>query len=325
VSQQASRVEADRLFQEARALLARGQIDEACSKFGESNELLPRSGTLLNLAVCLAQSGRAVAAFPLFEQALEQAVKDGRADREELARTHLEELKAKLAWLSVSVGQAEPLPDLTVQVDGVAWQHLGILQPIEPGSHVVTASAPGHARFESAIAIDPGTSRTVDLPPLALQTEEASVPPQLLPAQPIGLAPKVEVREGLVAEVSPPTARRTLSMTLLGAGVASLAVGGVAGLKAMLDGRALRRICPDLTCPTKASREQGERVKDRARIEALVADVALPIGVTAAGVGLYLWLAGSPNKQLALSSTVLIDISPLASPSSLGASVNGSW
>ncbi len=92
-----SRADADRLFEEGRSLMAQGSVAEACARFSESFQRLPRPGTELNLAVCLEQQGASIAAVRHFRRALAAAVRDGRSDRQEIARSRLAALQPKLA------------------------------------------------------------------------------------------------------------------------------------------------------------------------------------------------------------------------------------
>ncbi|MBI3202780.1 MAG: tetratricopeptide repeat protein [Myxococcales bacterium] len=63
------REHAERLFQEARELMQKGRLDEACARFSESLELDRAVGTLLNLASCMERSGRVPRACELYAEA----------------------------------------------------------------------------------------------------------------------------------------------------------------------------------------------------------------------------------------------------------------
>ena len=62
------KTEADHLFDEGRALLAKGNADAACTKFEQSIAKDPRAvGTLLNLALCNERRGKVATALRLFQ------------------------------------------------------------------------------------------------------------------------------------------------------------------------------------------------------------------------------------------------------------------
>lgn len=79
------REHAERLFQEGRELMQKGQLDEACARFAESLELEPAVGTLLNLASCMERSGRVPRACELYAEARDLSKSSGRDDRARFA------------------------------------------------------------------------------------------------------------------------------------------------------------------------------------------------------------------------------------------------
>src|SRR5256885_1547996 len=108
---------AQALFDEARELLAAGKYPEACRKFAESQRLDPGGGPVLNLALCHEKEGKIATAWADFREALGAARRDRRAERENLAREHLETLEPRLPRLTVRVAS-----DARVEVtlDGTA-------------------------------------------------------------------------------------------------------------------------------------------------------------------------------------------------------------
>src|SRR5262245_60063855 len=90
---EAERAQATSLFKEAKALMDEQRYAEACRKFEDSQRLDPGGGTLLNLAVCHEQVGRAATALAEFKQALETAKRDGRDRRVQLAEEHIAALE----------------------------------------------------------------------------------------------------------------------------------------------------------------------------------------------------------------------------------------
>jgi len=136
---------AQSLFETARALMERGDYAKACPMLVESQRLDPGGGTLLNVALCHEGEGKLATAYFELNQAATQAVKDGRKDREEIARQHIAALAPKLPRLLVRV--SEPRPDgLAIRIDG-APANVAILDvptPVDPGKHVVEVSAPGY-------------------------------------------------------------------------------------------------------------------------------------------------------------------------------------
>lgn len=322
--------EADRTFQLGRALLARGATREACEAFAQSHELRPRHGTLLNLAVCLEQQGDRVAAFHRFEESLSAAISDGRADREQLARAHIEDLRTKLAWLSIELDAEANVADLRVSCDGVAIAK-GTSSPIalEPGPHLVEASAPGRLPFEATIATVAGGAETLRIPALALLEQRASEPPTPLPAAPRSIAaPRpATAQPRLVAPTVEPDLqwRRSLSISLLAVGTAALSVGVFCGARAFVDADAVERLCVDRHCTTDASWSTAQRLEARARMEARVANVALPLGAVALGTSAYLLWTKPRQSRSAKDSASSLQFAPTASGHTVGTTFRGTW
>src|SRR5262249_17666060 len=77
--------EAQRLFDEARALQRQGRHEEACARFEASEKLDPAVGTLLNLADCAERVGATAKAWHRYRQAAELAGQRGDTERQTVA------------------------------------------------------------------------------------------------------------------------------------------------------------------------------------------------------------------------------------------------
>ena len=144
---------AQALFEEAQRRVAAGDYEQACPEFKASYALDAAGGTLLNLADCLEKQGRTASAWSHFKDALVQAQRDGRSERVQYAQQHIRALEPKLGYLTAQVPAASNVGGLTLQVDGTelasaAW---GTALPVDPGSHVVRAEAPGFEPFEQNV------------------------------------------------------------------------------------------------------------------------------------------------------------------------------
>jgi hypothetical protein len=142
------------------------------------------SGRAANLAACREKQGKPATAWAAYSRALALAQKEGRADREELAKTKIAALQSELSWLIIQVPGELDVPGAVVTRDGApigrgAW---GVAVPVDPGRHVVVANVPGVPPIEAVVDVGPrGDHRTVTLP-------KAAGAPRVLPGQP-GQAP----------------------------------------------------------------------------------------------------------------------------------------
>ena len=218
------------LFQEGRARMAEGRVPEACSKFEESQRLDPSGGTLLNLALCHEKDARLAQAWSEFGEAIAEARRDQRPDREAAAKEHVLELEPRLSRLTVLVPEAARIVGLRIELDGreLAEASWSLAIPIDGAEHAIRATAPGRAPLIITAHLG-GEARatTVEITPLALLPVS---PPEAPPAR----AP-VPTSATPPAVASAPTERgfqRTLGWAVGAAGVAQLAVAGYCGARA---------------------------------------------------------------------------------------------
>ena len=132
------------LFEEGKQLADTGHWAEGCPKLQASYKLVPKLGTLLNLADCYEKLGKTATAWVLFTEAKAMAERAHQEERIEFARTHATALAPRLSRLTVMLG-GKARSDVVVKRDGVTLDPalLGVASPVDPGPHLVEASAPG--------------------------------------------------------------------------------------------------------------------------------------------------------------------------------------
>jgi tetratricopeptide (TPR) repeat protein len=205
---------AQALFDEGRNLMEQKKFAEACPKLKESQRLDPGGGTLLNLASCHAGEGKTALALDEFREALSTATKDGRKDREQIARSNIEKLEREVPRVTVIV--PHPVSGIEVRLDNTplvqaAW---GVGMPVDPGSHTVMATATGYQGVKVLIDVRPGERKVVEVP----------APRRVEDAEPAPTA-------ATLVEVTPVKKKpNPLFWTALITGFAGTAVGSVAGI-----------------------------------------------------------------------------------------------
>jgi hypothetical protein len=240
------------------------------------------------------------------------------ADRVKTAHERVAELKKSLP------GRVDVTTDPTgasVLVDGKAQPGKTPLSlQLPAGSHQLVFSLPGYDDAQRQVDAPGGTSQSlrVTLAPARAPAPVAAVPPGPAPAAPGEPAP-TEPPAGEPTEPSEPvasapakTARATVSSgppaatyVLLGLAGAGAVVGGVFGVKALGD---------------KNDFDGGAKTSDKADAaerNALIADVAFGVALTAGVTGLVLWLGGRSEPE---SSRV--GIAPYVGPHGAGAGAN---
>lgn len=301
-------VAAQALYDEARKLVDAGNMEAACPKFKASYELDPGGGTLLNLADCYEKQGKLALAWSTFKEALVAAQRDGRTERIDFANQHIGKLEGRLAHLSVNAAATSRSPGTIIYVDGAALaeQAWGIAMPVDPGKHVVRAEAPGKQPFETTVETAAGTDgEHVEIPAL---TDAAAGGTSA---------------GGKVSESSPSPGKsgsgRTIGWVLEGVGVVGVGVGSFFGLRALSRWSDRNDGCVGGCTP--AAKTAG----DEAGTAATISTVGFGVGLVSIGVGTYLLLSNSGEKERAESVGSGVRWVPVAGRDGAGLLVRSTW
>jgi hypothetical protein len=288
---------ATELFHAGRDRLAAGGAREACPLLAESARLAARVATLAKLAECEERLGRLVAARAHWQQALDLARKEG-DERQALVRAEGERLDRAVPRIRIVLPRERPA-DLEVLLDDVRVgpSLLAVAIPVDPGRHVVRATAPGrHAWSRSIESAADGAVAVVTVPEL----------PQDAPR------PVPTGRGG---------SRAVTALEAAGIAATALGVGGAA-LGAFFTGVAVARRdasndagCEGNRCPARAAEiREDARAAGDAATGFFVVGGALAVG----GVLLFV-LAPAPSGGARPQATVG------ALPAGLGLTAGGRW
>lgn len=319
---------AQSLFDQGRELMNTGSYAEACARLEESQRLDPAAGTELNLAVCHEAEGKSATAWVEFKDALTQAERDGRTERQRLAREHLQRLAPTLSHLTIVIPPAVRIHGLEVRLDGevlgeAAW---GTPEPIDPGTHRAEATAPGKKKWTAEVNLGANADdQKLEVPPLEDDpTARAALP---------GPAPATES----LGPGAPPPADRgrersesggshaTLGWISIGVGVVALGVGGAFGLRAVSKWSDRNANCPGGACNEQAVADYRD-----AKTAAIAADIGVGVGLVAVGVGVYLLVAPSrsaaePVRARARTKRNWLAVEPSVAQHGGGIDLRGSW
>ncbi|MBI5536762.1 MAG: hypothetical protein HY898_28840 [Deltaproteobacteria bacterium] len=178
---QADKAAARALFDEGRKLASSGKHADACPKFEESQRLDPGVGTMFNLADCYEAMGKTASAWSMFLEAAARLKSEGApAEKEQAARQRAAALEPRLSRLKIVVPDGAVVPGLLVSRDGSetkkgSW---GTAIPVDPGQHVIEASAPGKKPWRQAIDVaKDGANASVTIPVLEEGKGTAPVAP----------------------------------------------------------------------------------------------------------------------------------------------------
>jgi hypothetical protein len=268
------------LFSQGRALMDAGEHEAACAKFEESQRLEPGGGTLLNLALCNEKLGKTATAWALFNQAIVVARRDGRADRETFAKEHVDAIAPKLSRLTVQVPSDARTPGLRIELNGTeigkgAW---GGPLPVDPGTQEIVVTAPGKIKLTITISVgDAADKKEISVGPL----RDAPKPP------PRPVSPVRDRGPQKQAESEMPIWPFWTFTGLAAATAGVLTVNAYSSHKSAEDER--ERF--------GTTSGEYESARDKARRNALFADIAWGVTAVSAGVSLYVTLKGSGSSQ----------------------------
>lgn len=204
---------AQELFDQGMKLLGEGKFAEACPKLDASNKAEWAPGTTINLADCYEQIGRLASAWALYLECephfRNRSPPDRRAD---IAKQRADNLYPKLSRINISVAPEVKVTGFVIRRDGepVDASQWGTGLPVDPGKHVVEASAPGKKvwRWEADVGAG-GTTVSVAVP--ALEVDPAAA------------------QTGPVGGDGAMSTQKKIALAAGAAGVVGVALGGVFG------------------------------------------------------------------------------------------------
>lgn len=267
---------AQALFEEGRSLMAEKRWAEACPKLAESQRLDPGGGTLLNLALCHAGDGKTATALVVLHDALATALRDGRADREKLARETIASLENDVPKITIDVPAAARVEGLEVTLDETSLAHAawGVAAPVDPGTHVIRATVPGRSPWTAFVSVASGERKSITVPYLAEAPapEAGAVLPTTEPPTPL--------------DAPPATRANPVFWVALAVTTAATLTGIVTGLMALdADATAEKGCMADRNfCRTQEGRDAAEALPRLSWISTGAFAVAAIGGITALSV-----------------------------------------
>jgi hypothetical protein len=307
----AARNLAEQLFSDGKKLMVEGKFEEACPKLAESQRLDPGGGTILNLAVCHEGQGRFASAYSEFKEAVGLARTDGRHDRETLATEHLTAIEPKVSHLTFAVEPKAEVSGLTIKLDGQALGRAAWSSPlpVDPGSHDITASAPGKVSRKASVQMAGiADSKTVTIQAL----DDA-------PASPAGASLPDSPPDATSSE--PSSGKRVAGFVVGGVGLAFLGVGAVFGVEALQKRHDSNASCNGDTCATQS----GVDLNDDAKRFATISDIGLGAGIVGLVVGTYLVATSGGSKPVPAATASRVKVLPVVGLNSSSLELSGSW
>lgn len=159
---------AKELFENGKRLLEDKEYERACPLLAESFQLAAATGPLLALAVCHEREGKTATAWSEYSEVVARTRSTGQADWADRAERAASALEPKLCKLRVVLeAGAESIAGLVVKRDGLilGGSAIGVSFPVDPGLHLVEASAPGRRPWSTQVAATEGATLSIAVPP----------------------------------------------------------------------------------------------------------------------------------------------------------------
>jgi hypothetical protein len=299
-TQSGSSAAAEALFNQGRVLMGTGKYDEACRKFAASQQLEPALGTMLNLAECYEKTGRTASAWAEYRKAIPVARTAVSKARQDLATERAQALEARLSTLTIrAVGGEAAGAQLEVRRDGVPLQpaELGSAIPVDPGEHVIEASAAGREPWSAKIHVGPDAARVlVEIP--QLQSASSSAPPA--PAAPLVATTSATSQPASDRPASDGSRQRIAGLVLGGAGIAGVGLGAFFGLRAFGKWSDAKEACSDYPY---GCGKAGTELRSSATSAGTTSTIAFIAGGALLGTGVVLYLT-APSKKTSIAVAV---------------------
>lgn len=285
--------QARQLGQQAQAAYDAQNFAEAEKLFAAAQKLYPVAPTLtLGLARSQTKLGKFVAAQEGYNRIVREwsqvpnpspAFKDAL----EAAKAELPPVSAKLASVVITV-EGPPSPVVAIDGQNVPVAALGLRRPVDPGTHVVKASADGWTSAETTFKVESAANA------------EAKLTLQKNPDAPVaasGTIPDGGNAASAGADGHRGKTNRTLALVAFGVGGAGLVMGAVTGILAIGKHGDLSDSCPNGTC----SADRRDDV-DSYKTMGTLSTVGFIVAGVGAAAGAVLWFTAPKEKTAAFVS-----------------------
>jgi hypothetical protein len=276
-------------------LAEEGKCKEAIEKLERAEALYHAPTILGRLGECQVQIGQIVRGTENLNKVVREQLAPNApkafVDAQARARRVLDAALPRIGYLTVNIEPAGTQAEVLVGTSTVPPALIGAERPTDPGTHEVTASAPGYLPAKASVHLAEGAHEQVTLklvPDPNAAVEPAPGPSSTEPPPNTPYLPPADASTS-----SGGSGGKTAGYILLGLGGAGLIVGSVTGAIAMGDASDLKDKCDD---GKPGNCEQSDI--DSAKSVALVSTISFGVGL-AAGVAGVILLATSGKSESA--------------------------
>ena len=282
----ASITAAQALYEAATRAMDAKDYASACPKLEEAVRLVPSGvGARLTLGECYEAAGKLASAYASFGLAETMAAAAKQGERQEKAHNRAKALKPRLATLTIAVADdVRAESGLEVRRDGVlaGAAQWGIASPVDRGTHVVVAAAPGKSKWVKTVEV---------------KTDGAALMVTVDALFPVASAEQLPAKEeDAAASLWGP--QRLASLAVGGAGLVALGAGSYFGVLAS----AKQKQSNDGLCDGNQCDQAGLDLRTDAIHAANATTALLVVGGAAVTVGVVLFVTAPGSKSQATTA-----------------------
>jgi hypothetical protein len=247
----ADRATARQLGLDGQEALDKKDYATAEDRFRRADALFHAPTLLLGYARAEVGLGKLVNASEAYNRIVREGVPPGAssafANALEAAKAEAGAVQARIASVTVTVTGPES-PTVTLDDQPLSIAALGVRRPVDPGTHVVRASADGWEPAETRFAVtDAGSANAA----LSLQRITPVGPAAPLSSAVVGQTGETAAPRDVSSPTTKGSGQRTLGWVGLGVGAAGLAAGTITGILATSKHSDLQSQCAN-GCPPSA-------------------------------------------------------------------------
>jgi len=270
----------------ARKLFAQALRDEEKGNFADALEKFQRVANVKDtvpvryrIGTCLEGLGRLKDALNAYQAAIDLGAGDPKdLDVVRVAKEHTSTLAERIPQLTLTPSDhASSSSEVKVDGNPISSSELGKPIALDPGTHDVSASAPGAVPFQTQVTLAERARLSI-----------------VVPLDPKGAA-EVPAPPTHPAHDSSASLRKTEGWIAVGIGAAFLVGAGVTLALRQSDISKLEDACPNDACPRSREGELSS-VHSRAKAEGPIAAVLAGVGLIGVGVGTY-FLLSTPHAN----------------------------
>ncbi len=298
------------LRKEGKKLRAEKDFAGALVKYRAAFALVPTPVTGMDVAQCYVDLGKLVEARGQAIAVVEMPKESDETEVSQRARDDAKKLAADLVTriptLRVKLVDAPSgtTPYVSIDDESVPSAALSVGRKVNPGKHVVTATADGSTPIREEIVLGEGDDKEVALMfkavvPSVTQPPEAAPPETVAPPK----TPPATVAPPVAAPTEPRASGTSILVPIgISIGAAGLLIGTITGVKALSLASDVKRQCAGTTCPRSA-----QSTYDSAQSYATVSTISFVLAAGGAAltiVGLATGGSGAPARDAAIRPTV---------------------